>query len=348
MIQQQPTAIVLDWLSIYCLGTINDTENYTFKLLDYHTRQFSKVYEIYFRSKKIGIVTAEPLSKILNAKALIIKFENSLLYMAALNHFVFKFLKETKLFFKSITRCDIAQDFLRFSNDYHPQQFIRDFFTGTNLKNGRGTFQAIGEQKSKTVYDYLKFGSRLTGRHIYLYNKSKELREVKEKQHIKDYWKLNNLDTGADVWRLEFSFKGAKNKLLDELSGLLTKISLPDLFNFEKLKEIFLTAVNQLFAFKINDGTKNKSRMKDLKLIEENEKTKKLISLPDSSDQTKTQRIILKQLVQEFNSMIQKDSNQAFFIQQCIQVITKKYRLQEFIKNKLGFQFQTIYYSELI
>lgn len=314
--------------------------------MEYHTRQFTKVYEIFYKSKKIGTVTAEPASKILNPKALIIKFENALLYTAALKHFVFKFLKETKLIFKSITRADIARDFLRFADETHPQEFIRKFFTGEILKNGRGKFQAIGEQKTRTVYEYLKFGSPTTGRHIYLYNKSNELREVKEKHHIRDFWKLNNLATGADVWRIEFSFKGSKNKIIDQLSGLLEKIKLEDLFNFVKLYEILNTAINQLFSFKSNDGTKNKTRMDDIKLFEEPDKTRKLISLPDQTDTTRSQRIMLKSMIKEYAETIQKDSNKAFFIEQSIVIIAARYNLMKYLREKLQFTAAPILYVE--
>jgi len=346
LFDQHPAAITLDWLQLYCHGTIQDTENYLFKLLDYHTRQFTKVYEIWYKSKKIGTVTAEPASKILNAKALIIKFENALLYTAALKHFVYKFLKETKIKFKSITRADIARDFLRFSDGTHPQNFIRQFFSGEILKNGRGKFQAIGEQKSKTVYEYLKFGSPTTGRHIYLYNKTNELNEVKEKHHIRDFWKLNNLNTGSDVWRIEFSFKGSKNKIIDELSGSLDKITLEDLFKFEKLHEILTIAINQLFSFKKNDGTKNKTRMEDVQLFEQPDKTKKLISLPDSTDTTRAQRILLKAMIAEYVEQIKTDTNKAFFINQSISIIATRYKLFQYLTKKLNFHPEPILYVE--
>jgi len=345
MIQQHPAAISLDWLSIYCHGTIENTINYTFKLLDFHTRQFTEVYEVYFKNKKIATATAKPASKILAPNSIIIKFENALLYTAALKHFVFKFLTETNIKFKSITRADIAKDFHRFDTQEHPQQFIRKFFSGEYLKNGRGQFQAIGEQKDKTIYEYLKFGSRLTGRHIYLYNKTKELNDVKEKHHIRDFWKLNNLNTGPDVWRIEFSFKGAKNKILDTLSGCLDKIKLNDLFSFEMLQAILNTAISQLFSFKVNDNLKNKTRMPDLELFHDVNKSRKLVSIPDKSDTTRSQRILLKAMLEELNQTIKTDPTRAFFIQQTLQIIAGKYNLSKYLSNKLGYVYQPILYS---
>lgn len=341
-------AVTLDWLQIYCHGTIQDSENYSFKILDYHTRQFNKVHEIYYKLQKIGVCTSEPCSRIINPKAIIIKFENSLLYTAALKHFVMKFLTETKIWFKSITRCDIARDFLKFSDGTHPQQFIRNFFSGEILKNGRGNFQAIGEQKSQTVYEYLKFGSPTTGRHIYLYNKSKELRDVKEKHHIRDFWKVNQLNTGADVWRIEFSFKGSKNKVIDYLSGELAKIQLADLFSFDKIYHILSVAISQLFSFKKNDGTKNKTRMEDILIFDPIDKTKKLVTLPDNEDSKRTQRVILKQLVKEFHELSKTKTNEAFFVEQSIKALATKYRLMEYVKKHLQFDFVPIMYLETL
>jgi len=339
---ENPQTITLDWLSLYCIGTIKDTMDFIFIKLEYSTRQFKDVHNIYFRKNLIGVATSNPTSKIINPKAIIVKFENKLLYSKSARYFIEKFLRTTKLFFKSITRADIARDFHRFINELHPRDFIEKFLSGTYLKNGRGKFKTIGSQQQKNEYEYLSFGNLASGKKIYLYNKSKELKEVKMKDHIVQFWNKNGLDTGADVWRLEFSFKGSQNKIVDILTGLISKISWIDLFSIDKLGKILNAAIDQFFSFKINDGTKNKTRMKYLILFKMIDSGIKLMKLPDKEDNVKPIKIMLKNLVKEFDRTPDTEYKKKFSIHYSILEIAKTNFLLSYLNHFIGFNVEVL------
>lgn len=331
-------AITLDWLSLYCIGKLKDSAGFIFIKEPYSTRQFKDVFKIYFKKQEIATATARPHSPIINPRTVIVKFINDILYSKSAKYFIEKFLRATKLQFKSITRADIARDFHRFIDNLHPQVFIADFFKMKYLKNGRGKFQAIGNQMKVQVYDYLKFGSRSSGRTIYLYNKSKELREVKDKPHIMWYWERNGLFPGPDVWRLEFSFKGNTSKIVDTITGLIEKINWKELFNINTLTKILDTAINQLFSFKINDGTQNKTRMDDIKLFNSQDTGIKLMKLPEREDATKIFRTILKKLTDEYyeNSNYSETAQRHLYFS--IIDIATNHKLLKFLNKTLDFR----------
>ncbi len=334
---KHPSAISTDWLSIYCIGEIKDTTRYKFILQDYSTRQFRKVHEIYFNGFPLGVCTSEPTSKIINSRAVIVKFENNILYSRSAKYFINSFLIETKLNYKSITRADICRDFTDFNGGISPAKFIQDFFAMKYLKNGRSRFTTIGTPANKLTFDYLRFGSRASGKTIYLYNKSKELREQKDKQWIHDFWKLNGLWTGADVWRLEFSFKGSSNKVIDPDTSELNPIHWNHLFTADKLYELVNISNSIYFDFRQNNGTKNKSEMEKINLFSDQPTHKKLIKLPDNPDDTKHIRSILRALMKEYEENSITNQSDQYTLSTTIDQLASKYNLTDFLYTHLKF-----------
>lgn len=334
-------SITVDWLSLYCHGSIHDSEGFVFLKLPYSTRHFASVFEIYYKMKKIGTATAHPSSPILHPQSVIVKFENELLYSRSARYFIQKFLIATKLHYVSISRADIARDFHRFLNNLRPMDLITSFFSGKYLKNGRGTFNTYGEQRKKTVYDYLRFGSKSTGRTIYMYNKSKEMAEVREKSYIRAFWEKNGLNTGAEVWRIEFSFKGSCTKTLDFVTGLISKIHWRDLFKVDKLTSLLDAAIKQYFSFKINDNSKNKTRMEDLKLFASSDVGIKLASIPEQSDSITPIKIMLKNMVKEYNKLKPEQKKESFSLHYSITSIAAQYSLIGYLNKTVQFVFST-------
>ena len=336
------STITIDWLSLYCLGKIKNTPEFEFIELDYSTRHFKKIHTIQYRGAQIGTTVSEPHSKILAPGSVIIKFDNKLLYSRSAKYIITKLLQKTKLKYKSITRADIARDFHRFAGNLNPQYFIQDFMKGIFIKNGRGKFQTIGEQLHENIYDYLAFGSRSTGKRIYLYNKSKELKQVGDKPHIVKFWERNGLIKEKTVWRLEFSFKGSQNKIVDLVSGLIDKIFWTDLFDIKKLWEIMSAAINDIFSFKINDGKKNKSRMPDLQLFNEIINGIKLAKIPDSEDKIKPIKTLLKNLAKEYWATDPKEYKKLFATHYTIISTAQAHNLTRYLQYVVGFNAESL------
>lgn len=291
--------ISIDWLQLYCDGSkLTMHASYTWLKMDYQTKQFRELYEVTYRGELIATVVKAPTSPIIPASSMIVKFSNRVLYGQNLGYLIEDFLNANNIVFKSITRVDICTDFNYFFNGYCPENFIKDFLQNRILKNGRGKFTVIGEQKRINSYQYLRFGSKTSEVNVYLYNKSVELVQVLDKPHIRKLWQEKGLDTTKNIWRLEISIKSKGNSYLDTRTGELNVINYDDLLDQSNLQNIFNSYINQYFHFKINDFQSNKSRMKKLKLFANEEFTFKPLYLPNQTGAAKAEKVFLKKLYQ--------------------------------------------------
>lgn len=288
--------ISIDWLQIYALGTIPLSSNYSFVLQDYQTRHFKKIYNIYLYKELIATALAEPHSAILKKDSLLIKFENRILYYKNLNIIVNRFFSDCNFQIINISRLDIAKDFNLFDNKMHPTALISGFLSNKYLKIGKAKFNVIGTQQEQNKYDYLRFGSNNSDISVYLYNKTKEFREVKFKNYIFDCWKLNNININQDVWRLEVSLKGNDIKLIEKNSGEINKIDLKYIFAFDKLQKLYYELINKYFKFVIKDNQSNKSRMQQLKLFENLSDNYHFLRISETQDLTRSTRIFINKL----------------------------------------------------
>lgn len=332
-----PPILSIDWLQIYCTGKVLDLPPFTFKKEEYQTRHFKKVYSIFKKSNQIGTLTAEPHAKILNPLALIIKFENSLLYSLQMQSTIFELLQVCNFQYKSITRADVCIDFHNFEHNLEPGNFLRGFFSDVYLKNGRSKFASNGIHDLTNNYTYIRFGTRESSHIIYLYNKSLELKEVHEKPWIREFWKKNGLSEPPDIWRLEFSFKGSQNKILDQLTGEIDKINLNTIFSFPHLHNLMNTAINQLFSFKINDYKKNKTRMPDLELFKNIIPGKRLLKIPDTESPKRTEKLLLKKLVELATNAQTTNDTQFYFYNQTIFQLTNLHGLHGYLRKVLQY-----------
>jgi len=292
-------SISVDWLQIYVDATnLQFDKMYKWQLQTYQTKQFRKVYIVSYKNEELCTCVSEPTSKIIPPWAMIVKFSNRQLYGQDYCHVVDCFLEQNNLIYKSITRIDIAADFNYFYNSLCPHSFIDRFVKGTYLKNGRGKFSLIGEQHFQNSYEYLRFGSKTSEINVYLYNKTKELQEVQDKPYIRENWRLSGINENVTVWRLEISIKNKGTEYVDIETGELQKLTYKKLKDTEYLSDIYFSYLDKYFQFKVNDGTKNKSRMKKLQLFD-NQPIKLLpIYLPQTTGSNVTDKIFLKKLYQ--------------------------------------------------
>lgn len=309
-------AISIDWLALFCKAETGKFEqvsvesadifhpiNYGYKKEDHGTRQYKELWTVSVEGGELCEVQAVPCSGILAADSVIVKFANRLLYTPLLWYFVDAFLRDHHLTICNISRCDICADFLSFAHEYDPVQFITDFLSAKIRRVGRGTsggayFQhgayketGTGYSISYTNYNGLSFGSHSSAARVYLYNKTLELEQVKNKPYIRDFWRHNGLvefiqdpKTGKEkqrpVWRLEVSIKSKANKFVNKAKGhkveittdILRAETLPDILienGHYSLTSIYFAFVRQLFKFiKNRQGITNVSRETPIELFE--------------------------------------------------------------------------------
>lgn len=287
----------VDWLALYCdFSAVKYESNIECRLMPYSTRQFKIVEVIYKDGVKFATITRSPSSTVLKQGTGIIKFENNVLYLAHWFSLVNKFIIDSGIDVINVSRIDICADFQSFIDYSNPHDFILDFLRGKILKNGRSRFSIQGRHDLENVYNYFRIGEKGADVNVYLYDKTLEMKEVKFKHHINEVWKKAGFDVSKKVWRLEVSISGKGKSFLDENTGEIQEILFYKLSDFQFISNIYFSYLKKFFSFKVNDGLKNKSRMKDVNLFDNSYEKIRLFKLPKMKDSTRADKVFLKKV----------------------------------------------------
>lgn len=291
--------ITLDWLQIYCNGSkFTPGGDFVIKEEPYQTKLFKKIHKVYLWEEEFCTCTSVPTSNVLPPSAMIVKFSNRQLYGAMFKELFELFMFRCQVEYISVTRIDLALDLQTFRNNLHPLNLIKGFVFDKYLKNGRGKFTIHGEQKFTNEFQTLRFGTKTSPVNVYLYNKSIELRQVQDKPYIRARWDELGAVPGVDVWRLEISIKAEGTGFVNLNTGEYDKVSIYTVFETDILHHVYFSFIAQYFAFKINDQTKNKTRMKDLQLFADYDALFKPLYLPNTTGSNLSDKIFIKKLFQ--------------------------------------------------
>lgn len=291
--------ISIDWLSLYCdFSEYEIRNNYDVNVMPYSTRQFKVIEEVIKDKEVIATIQRVPVSSVIKENTGIVKFNNRILYQRNAIEYVKEFLRRFKIKVINISRIDICADFNSFQTYENPHDFITDFVSGSILKNGRCDFSLSGEHAYSNVFNYFRVGKKTSDVVVYLYNKSKEMKDVKFKHYIHNKWVRNGLDVKKNVWRLEVSISGRGREFIEKDTGEIREITLDSIYSPEGVAELFHIFINHYFNFKQNDGTKNKSRMKDVQLFNVNASRILTTPLPKFKDTMKADKVLCKTLYQ--------------------------------------------------
>ncbi len=292
----------VDWLQI---NVQHPTEllwsfhlNYKVKNLDQGTRHFKLVQEISEGGRRVATVVSKPHSPLLDPRMMLIKFDNWILYSYDLAGYVNKFLTLNQLTFQNISRIDICADFQQFFNKMVPQNFINKFVRSTCIKFGKTPkFRAVGSQQGTVhVWESVKFGSNLSEISYYMYNKTKEMAEVKHKPWIAERWKNAGFDSTKNTWRLEFSIKSGAKSIINTETGETALLASLDILKKDVLNLYYNTLINHYFRFVWNDGQQKKSRMRELKLFSGEFAEYTIIDNKGLHDSTRSTKIFIRKL----------------------------------------------------
>jgi len=292
-----------DWLQVYCIGIWESRNGYNIKILDYSTRHFKYVAEIYRRGELLGSVAFCPFSSIINPMGALLKLDNQVLY----RYDCFKLLDEIVLGFGiqvvNITRIDLFRDFNLFKYGLEPSSVIRRYCNGEYLKAGSCNFKIQGECSYLPDFQYLRFGSNSSDFSVYLYNKSKELEQRSMKPYILERAKMLGVDVAKPVWRLEISLKSSSIKQLEKSSGDLINCDLDYFKNVVNMRQFYYIAVEKYFKFYHNDGNKRKDRNRGLVLFDLHDKDLKILKIAKSRKSTRSDKIFIRHLEAYNNEM---------------------------------------------
>lgn len=190
--------------------------------------EFQNHYEIFLYGERVATLAAHPDKGILAPDCSFLKIDNKFLNKD-LKPLVMEINETLQLKFRNVSRVDIACDFNTFKNNLHPETFIERFIPRRKpkyVKLRRSVWSMVGKhergsgnRKTENSYSYLRFGNPRSNVCYYLYNKSLEMQEKKNKPWIREKWEADNLEQSQDIWRLEFRIHSCSKGLIDEDAG---------------------------------------------------------------------------------------------------------------------------------
>lgn len=268
--------ISMDWLALWGdIGGIQFASDIETKDTGKHTQHFAHLVEIYDRlggSEPVAMLQYEPLTPIFGKTAALIKFSNAVLYRPDALQYANLICQNLGFVPSSINRLDICADFQHFRDGTTPEQFMEDWDENRLVRRGLGDTAKVQRQvlvgdvaskrtKVKTLTTSASWGKLRGSCATKIYNKSKEMREVKRKPWIIQRWKENGFDMNRDTWRVEFSVKGKTLKYVLAENNLKIDLTSSVLDLTVTMNQIFDALCPRYFDFRYNKGTFGISKM---------------------------------------------------------------------------------------
>lgn len=302
MLTKPAPILHLDWIQMQVKWYIKSEpvfhKYYTIKKLDFGTRHFKVVQEIYIMKKRIATLTSKPHSGILDPDAMIVKFDNWVCYAINMRKIIYEFLELNKLEFISFSRVDFCADFNLFDNGMKPAKFVRQYIYRRMLRLGKSPniSHHFSQGKKEHITKGLKFGSNLSECTAYIYNKSLEMEKVKWKPWIYMAWKKGGLDVESDVWRLEFSMKSGGVLTANTETGELDLFLSLKLLEADYIYKCYYKLYEKYFTFVWNDGQVRKDRMRKVKLFKYIYSPEVLVNAEPMKDADRSKKIFIRKL----------------------------------------------------
>lgn len=304
-------AITLDWLEVagYC-SPISDgvyqnngfnyrshyISTYTFSVSDTNVESalFKKLLDVRCEGLLVAKIQQLPRSSALKHGLTLIKLENRVLYSTGYISMLYALMDAVGFEYNNITRLDVCCDCNKLSGGKDVGEFLRDFITvkaatvGHIIRSGSTRFAAYGSRKwvGDAQITSMRFGSLKSKKGAYVYNKTLELIEVKDKPWIREWWRNCGLVSEVNerelreltedertfrkeqhtlvdyckesVWRFEISLSSEATKVVSLDTGELFSLSPDKVTNQEQIENLFISLSAEVFDFRINTGQKNR------------------------------------------------------------------------------------------
>lgn len=339
----------IDWLCLNLNMPFEIKEPKNFKIIheEIGTTIFHKRDIIYFNGKEFATLVYKPISCILRQNLGQIKIANYFLYQTKTSKIIKQLLEELDCTFYSISRIDICCDFVNME-EMKPQNFISKFLNGEIIKLRKTKFATYGKHsKENNRIDTIKFGTSESILSWKLYNKTIELKEVKDKNWIKNKWKNFGWNEVDEVWRLEVEINNTSNIALYINDKTFLK-SIEKCFCYSNYKPLFLFLLNKNFRFKYNGNQTNISRLQDVILIKDKQEKEiteyRREANPYPNRQIKT---TCRELFEEYINVIDVNSERAQQIKNILYYFIKRYNLVSYMEDKFKTQEKLFIFNPL-
>lgn len=313
-ISMEKYCISIDWLQSYCLCNkiqegIYASRGYEFRVTvsKTETPQFKHILNVYLDGRKCAVIQQCPRTSVINSKATLVKLDNRVLYSQQYINVLYAIHESMGMKYKGLTRVDICYDCNRFYGGRSVERFIHKFAngiagkTGEIVRKGSDEFTLHGKKKQSSAikYNSIRFGKG-TGRvSSYIYNKTLELKEVKDKPWIREMWERNELQSteNTPVWRCEISIKSQGMDILSMDSGELFRLSPRYLEHANSINRMFYVFAEKYFNFSVSTGQKNRRNYKRIQLFENLKKiTEKPIYINRLADTGRIEKVCYNKL----------------------------------------------------
>lgn len=319
----------VDWLSFWGEAQVyNRWTPFEAEFKPYGTSIFSSVIDLVLDNEICFTIACNPRSSLFTENTMQIKVNNRRLYTG-------QWLRDWELLKTviriqsiKINRLDIAADFNSFKNGLTAKKLINNFLTCDFIKTGRGKFYVIGEQKKYIDAQYLRFGKGDSDVSAYLYNKTKELDQVKDKPYIRATWAGAGLDVSKDIWRLEFSLKSQALKLYQTNTGEAMDVTCDLITNRKFLLDLYLSMQSKYFSFQLKENQKNKSRWKRVELFGNEFEVYDIVRCPEESDSSMRNKIFLKNLTLLDKEMRTLKESYKFVLEELAEDYAREFNIQ--------------------
>lgn len=225
--------INIDWLEVYALEPPQPRDADYFRGCgiyvderEYGTRVYAEMFTLYGTDGyPLLEIRRKPLSTLMEPYACHVRLVNRICYYEDCVNQLRNFLNGHGYYVSRISRIDIALDFERFDSGDDPNKFIQRYIKGKYSKINQANVHAHGADTwTSRNWCSLSWGSPKSQIGTKLYNKTKELAEVKDKPYIRQAWFASGLvdnpttleKTNAagetyfpQIYRLEFSIRSS-------------------------------------------------------------------------------------------------------------------------------------------
>lgn len=255
--------IHIDWLSVHGVGKLAPRifARYEAKDTGKQSKNYKNIYDVIRLTDqcKVASVLCNPFSNIIDKNSIHMKIENRELWeITDISTFVLDIFDDLSIKYVGLSRVDFCADFDEFANRLQAKSLISNFLLMRYRKFGRTHYNLHGNQREQMQdFSYISFGKRTSGVMVYLYNKSLEMREVKDKPYIRAAATAAGISPFNDFWRLEISINTNKIRAIDTTSGEEIKLTLELLSQPHMITNIFFGLAWKYFRFHINDGKRD-------------------------------------------------------------------------------------------
>lgn len=334
-------AISLDWMQYYCERSMNDVPatfsttkgRYEVEKQSYSTNLWLDVYIIKHRGREFATLCQNPRNSGMPERGCTLKLANRVLYSHEWLTESRAIMVELGLRYKGITRVDVAYDCNVLAGGRSVPSFLMQYFShapyceGHIIRSGsrKVTINATRSNKGSVEISAMRWGSKGSDIGAYAYNKSLELREVKDKPWIRETWeKAGLIDAFNDtewaklsekekqrkieqgdvqsyienpVWRFEISIKAHGKDLLNIETGELFKLDINYFEQQNAVENLFYTYAAKVFDFRMSTGQTTIRNYPPLKIFEmSKEVTERPVRVSLLADTGRVEKMIVNRL----------------------------------------------------